>query len=66
MPVGGGAITEESAALFGYPVDVEGNIEIPFVGKVEVAGKTLSEIKVELDSIFKNYVTDAAIYGQVG
>lgn len=62
MPVGaGGAVTEESAALFGYPVDVEGYIEIPFVGKVEVAGKTLSEIKVKLDSIFKNYVTDAAI-----
>lgn len=62
MPVGaGGAVTEESAGLFGYPVDIDGNIEIPFVGKVEVGGKTLSEIKVYLDSIFKNYVTDAAI-----
>ena len=28
---------------------------------MKVAGKTLSEVKVELDSIFKNYVTDAAI-----
>lgn len=62
MPVGaGGAITEESAALFGYPVDNDGKIEIPFVGKVIAAGKTLSELKVELDSTFKNYVTDAAI-----
>ncbi|MCJ7448038.1 MAG: polysaccharide biosynthesis/export family protein [Bacteroidales bacterium] len=62
MPVGaGGAVTEESAALFGYPVDGDGNIDIPFVGKVEAGGKTLSEIKVELDSIFKNYVADAAI-----
>jgi len=62
MPVGaGGAVTEESAALFGYPVDVHGNIEIPFVGQVKAAGKTLSELKVELDSTFKNYVTDAAI-----
>jgi len=62
MPVGaGGAVTEESAALFGYPVDVDGYIEIPFVGKVEVAGETLSVIKSKLDSIFKNYVTDAAI-----
>lgn len=62
MPVGaGGAVTEESVALFGYPVDANGNIEIPFVGKVEVGGKTLSEIKVALDSIFKNYVADAAI-----
>jgi polysaccharide biosynthesis/export protein len=62
MPVGqGGSVTEESASLFGYPVDIEGNIEIPFVGKVAVAGKTISEIKSDLDSIFKNYVTDASI-----
>ncbi len=62
MPVGaGGAVTQESAALLGYPVDIDGTIEIPFVGKVAVGGKTLSEIKTELDSIFKNYVTDASI-----
>lgn len=62
MPVGaGGAVTEESASLFGYLVDNDGNIEIPFVGKVEVEGKTLSDIKANLDTVFKNYVTDAAI-----
>lgn len=62
MPVGsGGAVTEESAALFGYPVDSDGKIEIPFVGKIDAGGKTLSELKTELDSVFKNYVTDAAI-----
>ncbi len=62
MPVGaGGAVTQESASLMGYPVDNDGNIEIPFVGKVHANGKTLSELKVELDSVFKNYVTDAAI-----
>ena len=48
-------------ALFGYPVDRDGYIEIPFVGKVRVGGETLSEIKADLDSIFYNYVTDAAI-----
>ena len=36
-------------------------LKFHYVGKVKVAGKTLSEIKVELDLIFKNYVTDAAI-----
>lgn len=61
-PIGqGGALTEESAALVGYPVDINGNIEIPFVGNVEVGGKTISEIKINLDSIFKRYVNDAAI-----
>ena len=62
MPVGAdGAVTEESAALFGYPDDIDGKIEAPFVGKVNAAGKTISELKIELDSIFENYVTDAAI-----
>ncbi len=62
MPVGaGGTITEESAALFGYPVDINGNIEIPFVGKVMVSGNTLSQIKSKLDTVFTEYVTDAAI-----
>lgn len=54
-------LTQESAGLSSYSVDIDGNIEIPFVGKVKVGGKTISEVKVELDSIFKNYVTDAAI-----
>ncbi len=62
MPVGaGGAVTEESAALFGYIVDKEGEIEIPFVGKIKVGDKTLAEIKDELDSVFRNYLADAAI-----
>ena len=62
MPVGaGGAVTEESAGLFGYSVDGEGLIEIPFVGKVAVGGKTLNEVKVTLDTIFQHYLTDAAI-----
>lgn len=62
MPVvQGGAVSEEGAALYGYTVDINGNIEIPYVGKVYVAGKTLEEIRVNLDSIFVKYVTDAAI-----
>lgn len=61
MQSGEGGITQESAALSSYPVDNDGNIEIPYVGKVQVAGKALSEIKAELETVFKNYVTDAAI-----
>ena len=30
-------------------------------GKLNVAGKTIDEVKTELDSLFKNYVKDAAI-----
>jgi polysaccharide export outer membrane protein len=61
VAVGTGGLTQESAALSGYSVDTDGNIELPYVGKVSVAGKTLSEVKVDLDSIFKNYVADAAL-----
>ncbi len=57
----GGSLTQESASLSGYNVDNEGFIEIPYVGKVEVAGKTLSEIKVELDEIFQEYVSDGSL-----
>lgn len=57
----GGAMTQESASLVGYPVDTNGEIDIPYVGKVKVADKTLSEIKEELDIVFRNYVSDAAI-----
>jgi len=56
-----GGLNQESAGLAGYSVDPDGNIEMPYVSKIMVAGKTLSEVKIELDSIFKNYVADAAI-----
>jgi polysaccharide export outer membrane protein len=58
---GQSALTEESAALSGYVIDDNGCIELPFAGKLEVAGKTLSEVKVKLDSTFINYVNDASI-----
>lgn len=56
-----GSLTGESASLLGYNIDENNNIEIPYVGKVDVGGKTLSETKMELDSIFKKYLNDAAI-----
>jgi polysaccharide biosynthesis/export protein len=61
VEMGTGGLTQESAGLSGYSVDLEGNIELPYVGKVNVIGKRLSDVKIALDSIFKNYVTDAAL-----
>lgn len=58
---GEGGITMEGAILAGYPVDLDGNIEIPYVGKLRVAGKTLYEIKADLEVALVSYVTDAAI-----
>ncbi len=61
IDLGSGGLTQESAGLSGYTVDTGGFIEIPYVGRVKVGGETISEIKLALDSIFKNYVQDAAI-----
>lgn len=58
---GEGGITMEGAILAGYPVDLDGNIEIPYVGELRVAGKTLYEIKADLEVALVSYVTDAAI-----
>ena len=57
----GGSVNQESASLLGYNVDNDGFIEIPFIGRVDVAGKTLSEIKADLDEIFLKYVADGAV-----
>ncbi len=58
---GEGGVTMEGAVLSSYPVDMDGNIEIPYVGQLMMAGKTLSEIKADLDVALQSYVTDAAI-----
>ncbi|MBN1386957.1 MAG: polysaccharide biosynthesis/export family protein [Bacteroidales bacterium] len=56
-----GAMTPESASLFGYPVNDDGFIEIPYVGKQKVVGKTIAQIKTALDSTFQGYVSNAVI-----
>lgn len=61
MQQGEGSITMETAALSSYAVDIDGDIEIPYVGKVRVVGKTIPEIKSRLDTVFRSYVTDAVI-----
>ncbi len=61
VSVGTGTLTQESAGLSSYSVDLDGYIEIPYVGKIKVGGKTLPEIKIKLDTVFKNYVADGAI-----
>ena len=57
----GGQMTQESASLISYQVDINGEIEIPFVGKFQVVDKTLAEIKTNLDSVFSYYLKDASI-----
>ena len=57
----GGRMDESTADLMSYPVQEDGTIEIPYIGNVEVSGKTLNEAKVVIEALMTDYVTDAAI-----
>ena len=63
MPVSayGISITEQTADLVSFPVDSEGFIQIPYVGRIMVAEKTLDMITVDVEKALKSYVADAAV-----
>ena len=45
----------------GYRVDDEGNIYLPFIGKVEAGGKTLLELRQAITESLIQYIPDASI-----
>jgi polysaccharide export outer membrane protein len=47
--------------LQGYSVDLEGNINLPILGQVAVAGKTIAEIQVLVETALKPYFTEEAV-----
>jgi polysaccharide export outer membrane protein len=47
--------------LQGYSVDLEGNINLPILGQVDVAGKTIEEIQVLVETALKPYFTEEAV-----
>lgn len=57
----GGGGGQQNPSLMGYLVDIDGNIQFPVLGKVEVAGKTRSELEAFLTDKIHDYVTDAVI-----
>jgi len=56
---------EASQYIMGYDVDEEGNIFLPVIGKVQVADKTIAEIRVllqaEVDKYFNNSYVDCKL-----
>lgn len=61
-PAGGVMRMDESTAnLLSYPVNLDGTVEIPYIGIIEVAGMTLSEARIELETKLIDYVLDASI-----
>ena len=57
----GGGGMQQNAALMGYMVDINGNIQFPVLGKIKVAGRSRSEFEEYLTKEIKQYVTDAVI-----
>jgi polysaccharide export outer membrane protein len=55
------SVNELSADILSYTVDDDGTIELPYAGNFMVAGKTLNQIKEELDIALKSYITDAVV-----
>ncbi len=54
-------VTEASAHLMSYPVELDGSVNIPYVGSVMVAGKTLADAKLSIEEVLKEYVTEFTV-----
>lgn len=52
---------EASVNLLSYPVELDGSVDLPYVGSIEVAGKTLPEAKKTIKLVLDEYVTDASL-----
>jgi polysaccharide export outer membrane protein len=63
LPVASATVssTEQSVDLLAYPVEIDGTVDIPYLGSVHVKGKTLSEAKKILQDALVDYITDASI-----
>jgi len=52
---------QQNPALSGYLVDVNGNIQFPVLGQINVINKPRSELEAMLTEKIKAYVTDAVV-----
>jgi polysaccharide biosynthesis/export protein len=60
--MGGGMssmLSSEGFYITQYSIDAAGEINLPLIGKVMAAGSTVSELRTNIDSKIKLYVTDA-------
>jgi len=56
-----GNITNSNAGLQGYLVNVDGAINFPVVGTVDVAGKTRGQVETQLKAELSEYITDVVV-----
>lgn len=58
---GSGGGSNNNAALQGYLVDVDGTIQFPVLGEIEVGNLTRGQLEDRLTSQLREYVTDAVV-----
>lgn len=56
-----GTLSELSADIISYSVDIYGNIELPYAGKFKVSGKTMASVREEILATLRLYVSDASV-----
>lgn len=52
--------------LSGYPVNVQGYVELPVIGAVSAEGKTLEEVSFEIKKLIEIYIKDPFIEVKLG
>lgn len=59
----GGMLTfdESSAQIYSYAVQIDGTVDLPYIGLVGVAGTTLTEAKAIIEAELADYVNDATV-----
>ncbi|WP_171259552.1 polysaccharide biosynthesis/export family protein [Acinetobacter proteolyticus] len=55
-PINNTVNNNQSALAIGYPIDSNGNIQLPLVGQVHISGKTLAETNRYLRTQFAKYL----------
>ncbi len=57
---GGGNMTQGGmvSPVMGYLVDANGDIDLPKIGKMKVAGKRMTAVQTELEKVMADYVKD--------
>jgi protein involved in polysaccharide export with SLBB domain len=63
---GGGQVRGVGASTaantgFQFVIDLEGNIGLPLVGRVNVVGKTMLEIRNQIEALYSDFVKDAQV-----
>lgn len=53
--------SEQAIDLLSYRVKLDGTVEIPYLGSINVAGKTVAETKKIMEALVVDYVSDAEI-----